>query len=101
MTLPNAKMPKQEPRPRSLVEEKRQQAQHDGAAGIEHQGCGVTHTAAHPALHSLDHLSVSGPVRHRAHTLQHSDPSSGISLGDALRLPKRHPAWRRREAQSG
>src|ERR1700737_4077914 len=27
--------------------------------------------------------------------------SSGISLGDALRLPKRHPAWRRREAQSG
>ena len=26
---------------------------------------------------------------------------SGISLGDALRLPKRHPAWRRREAQSG
>src|SRR6266851_7367063 len=29
------------------------------------------------------------------------DPSSGISLGDALRLPKRHPAWRRREAQPG
>src|SRR6266436_3413801 len=29
------------------------------------------------------------------------DPSSGISLGDALRLPKRHPAYRRREAQSG
>jgi hypothetical protein len=29
MTLPNAKMPKQEPRPLSLVEEKRQQAQHD------------------------------------------------------------------------
>ena len=28
-------------------------------------------------------------------------PSSGISLGDALRLPKRHPAYRRREAQSG
>jgi hypothetical protein len=30
--------------------------------------------------------------------------SSGISLGDAwdaLRLPKRRPAWRRREAQSG
>src|SRR5258708_9956291 len=27
--------------------------------------------------------------------------SSGISLGDALRLPKRHPAGRRREAQSG
>src|SRR6202023_2900748 len=25
--------------------------------------------------------------------------SSGISLGDALRLPKRHPAWRRREAR--
>src|SRR6478672_6398990 len=24
--------------------------------------------------------------------------SSGISLGDVLRLPKRHPAWRRREA---
>ena len=30
-----------------------------------------------------------------------ADPSSGISLGDVLRLPKRHPAWRRREAQSG
>src|SRR6266851_9868355 len=29
------------------------------------------------------------------------DPSSGISLGDALRLPKRHPACRRREAQLG
>src|SRR5438552_17368372 len=29
------------------------------------------------------------------------DPSSGISLGDALRLPKRHRAWGRREAQSG
>src|ERR1700730_1929529 len=28
-----------------------------------------------------------------------ADPSSGISLGDALRLPKRHPACRRREAQ--
>jgi hypothetical protein len=27
-----------------------------------------------------------------------ADPSSGISLGDALRLPKRHPAWRRHEA---
>src|SRR5947209_16283436 len=27
--------------------------------------------------------------------------SPGISLGDVLRLPKRHPAWRRREAQSG
>src|SRR6516165_1915687 len=26
---------------------------------------------------------------------------SGISLGYVLRLPKRHPAWRRREAQSG
>jgi len=30
-----------------------------------------------------------------------ADPSSGISLGDALRLPKRHPACRRREAQPG
>jgi len=30
-----------------------------------------------------------------------ADPSSGKSLGDALRLPKRHPACRRREAQSG
>src|SRR2546426_171360 len=30
-----------------------------------------------------------------------ADPSSGTSLGDALRLPKRHPAWRRREAQPG
>ena len=29
------------------------------------------------------------------------DPSSGVSLGDALRLPKRHPACRRREAQLG
>src|SRR3982074_3461842 len=29
------------------------------------------------------------------------DPSSGISLGDALRRPKRHPACRRREAQPG
>src|SRR6266508_2648299 len=27
--------------------------------------------------------------------------SSGISLGDVLRRPKRHPAGRRREAQSG
>src|SRR5205807_3130726 len=27
--------------------------------------------------------------------------SSGISLGDVLRLPKRHPACRRREAQVG
>src|SRR5450631_3995682 len=30
-----------------------------------------------------------------------ADPASGTSLGDALRLPKRHPACRRREAQSG
>src|SRR5258708_19218850 len=30
-----------------------------------------------------------------------ADPSPGRSLGDALRLPKRHPACRRREAQSG
>src|SRR5215468_2580142 len=30
-----------------------------------------------------------------------ADPASGISLGDALRLPKRHPACRRREAQLG
>jgi hypothetical protein len=30
-----------------------------------------------------------------------TDPSSGISLGDALRLPKRHPACRRRESQPG
>src|ERR1700745_638079 len=29
------------------------------------------------------------------------DPSSGISLGDALILPKRHPACRRREAHPG
>ena len=29
------------------------------------------------------------------------DPSSGISLGDVLRLPKRHPACRRREARPG
>src|SRR6516165_8084922 len=30
-----------------------------------------------------------------------ADPSSGISLGDVLRLPKRHPACRRREARLG
>src|SRR5882762_8995900 len=30
-----------------------------------------------------------------------ADPASGISLGDVLRLPKRHPACRRCEAQSG
>ena len=30
-----------------------------------------------------------------------ADPSSGISLGDVLRLPRRHPACRRREARSG
>src|SRR5436853_4542545 len=29
------------------------------------------------------------------------DPSSGISLGDALRRPKRHPACRQREARLG
>jgi hypothetical protein len=29
------------------------------------------------------------------------DPSSGISSGDALRLPERRPACRRREAQPG
>src|SRR5262252_748208 len=29
------------------------------------------------------------------------DPSSGISSGDALILPERHPACRRREARSG
>ena len=30
-----------------------------------------------------------------------ADPTSGISLGDALRLPKRRPACRRRESQPG
>src|SRR5215510_5603043 len=30
-----------------------------------------------------------------------ADPSSGISSGDALILPERHPACRRREAQPG
>ena len=30
-----------------------------------------------------------------------ADPSSGISLGEAWRLPERHPACRRREAQPG
>ena len=30
-----------------------------------------------------------------------ADPASGISLGEALILPKRHPAYRRRESQSG
>jgi hypothetical protein len=29
------------------------------------------------------------------------DPSSGISLGDVLRRPERHPACKRREAQPG
>jgi hypothetical protein len=29
------------------------------------------------------------------------DPSFGISLGDVLRLPKRHPACRWREVQPG
>src|SRR5262244_4618535 len=29
------------------------------------------------------------------------DPTSGISSGDALILPERHPACRRREAQPG
>src|ERR1700682_2890729 len=29
------------------------------------------------------------------------DPSPGISSGDALRLPERHPACRRREARPG
>src|SRR5262252_10571187 len=29
------------------------------------------------------------------------DPSSGISLGDVLRLPRWHPACRRREARPG
>ena len=30
-----------------------------------------------------------------------ADPSSGISVGDVLRLPTRHPACRRRELQLG
>jgi hypothetical protein len=30
-----------------------------------------------------------------------ADPSSGISLGKALILSRRHPACRRRESQSG
>jgi hypothetical protein len=30
-----------------------------------------------------------------------ADPSSGISVGDVLKLPTRHPACRRRESQSG
>jgi hypothetical protein len=30
-----------------------------------------------------------------------ADPTSGISLGDVLRLPERHPACRRREARPG
>ena len=30
-----------------------------------------------------------------------ADPSSGIKLGGCLRLPERHPACRRREAQPG
>jgi hypothetical protein len=30
-----------------------------------------------------------------------ADPTFGISLGDVLRLPKRHPACRRRESRLG
>jgi len=30
-----------------------------------------------------------------------ADPTSGISLADALRLPKRRPAYRRHESQPG
>ena len=30
-----------------------------------------------------------------------ADPASGISLGDVLRRPERHPACRRREARPG
>ena len=30
-----------------------------------------------------------------------ADPASGISSGDVLILPERHPACRRREAQPG
>ncbi len=30
-----------------------------------------------------------------------ADPASGISSGDTLILPERHPACRRREAQPG
>ena len=30
-----------------------------------------------------------------------ADPASGIGSGDALILPERHPACRRREAQPG
>ena len=30
-----------------------------------------------------------------------ADPSSGISLGDVLIRPKRHPACRRRDSRSG
>ena len=30
-----------------------------------------------------------------------ADPASGISSGDALILPERHPACRRRQAQPG
>ena len=30
-----------------------------------------------------------------------ADPSSGISVGEVLRLPTRHPACRRREPQLG
>jgi len=30
-----------------------------------------------------------------------ADPTSGISLADALRLPKRRPAYRRRQSQPG
>ena len=49
-------------------------------------------------LHST---SQSFQVSQKTKMMNSGAPSSGISLGDALRLPKRHPACRRREAQPG
>src|ERR1700730_6275875 len=66
--------------------------------------CGKVGTGFRQAR--LREASASEPLqkcRNRIRRCQNrgADPSSGISLGDALRLPKRHPACRRREAQPG
>jgi len=50
----------------------------------------------------LREASASEPsMKCRKRIRSGGDPSSGISLGDVLRPPERHPACRRREAQPG